>query len=58
MPENYPRQSPPTYEMSAPFLKSMEKQQLYNKLEEIYADNFVGEPVRLIYIIKPNAIEF
>ena len=45
MPVDYPREAPPTYEISAPFLRGIEKQLLYNKLEAIYAENFIGEPV-------------
>jgi len=44
MPPTYPNDSPPVFEISAPYLNRQDKQRLLIKLEEIYADNFIGEP--------------
>ena len=44
MPPSYPNESPPVFEISAPYLNRRDKQVLHQKLEEIYADNFIGEP--------------
>lgn len=44
MPVNYPNESPPVYEISAPYLGRSEKQTLSIKLDEVYADGFIGEP--------------
>jgi len=44
MPITYPNESPPVYEISAPYLSRSEKQNLFIKLDEIYADGFIGEP--------------
>ena len=44
MPASYPNESPPIFEISAPYLNRQDKQVLHQKLEEIYADNFIGEP--------------
>jgi hypothetical protein len=40
----YPNDSPPIFEMSAPFLGGSDKRKLSQKLEDIYADGFIGEP--------------
>ena len=40
----YPNESPPIYEISAPFLRGVEKRKVCQKLEDIYAENFIGEP--------------
>ena len=40
----YPNDSPPIYEISAPFLRGVEKRKLCQQLEDIYADGFIGEP--------------
>ena len=40
----YPNDSPPIYEISAPFLRGSDKRKLSQKLEEIYAEGFIGEP--------------
>lgn len=44
MPITYPSDSPPSYEISAPFLSGSDKQNLSRKLENIYAEGFIGEP--------------
>ncbi len=44
MPEDYPSRSPPTYELSAPFLRAAEKEALAADMERAAADN-VGQCV-------------
>ena len=41
---SYPNESPPIYEISAPFLRGVEKRKVCQKLEDIYAESFIGEP--------------
>lgn len=44
MPPDYPTQSPPKFEMSAPWMDRKAKQQLHRDLDEVYLEN-VGETV-------------
>lgn len=44
MPDDYPSQSPPTYELSAPWMHRKAKTKLHQKLDEVYLEN-IGEHV-------------
>jgi len=48
LPQDYPSNSPPTYQKSAPFLRGEEKLDLCNQLEEIYLQN-LGESLVFLW---------
>ncbi|KAF9803864.1 hypothetical protein SFRURICE_013141, partial [Spodoptera frugiperda] len=51
MPKCYPSQSPPSYELSAPWMDRNDKAQLHQALDEIYLEN-VGESVIFQWVEK------
>ncbi|XP_071441156.1 protein IMPACT-like isoform X2 [Hetaerina americana] len=55
LPLEYPSASPPIYQLSAPWLKGPERQDMCGQLEEVYLEN-VGEPVLFQWIEKLRCI--
>ncbi|XP_022837657.1 protein IMPACT-like [Spodoptera litura] len=51
MPEDYPSQSPPSYEFSAPWMDRKDKSELHQALDEIYLEN-IGECVVFQWVEK------
>ncbi|KAF9803863.1 hypothetical protein SFRURICE_013140 [Spodoptera frugiperda] len=51
MPKSYPSQSPPSYELSAPWMDRNDKVELHQALDEIYLEN-VGESVIFQWVEK------
>ncbi|KFM61569.1 Protein IMPACT-A, partial [Stegodyphus mimosarum] len=51
LPENYPLDSPPIYQISAPWMKKNEKDLLYSELGEIYCCH-AGESIIYLWIEK------
>ncbi|XP_050554443.1 protein IMPACT-like [Spodoptera frugiperda] len=51
MPKDYPSQSPPSYELSAPWMDRNDKAELHQALDEIYLEN-VGESVIFQWVEK------
>ncbi|XP_075986020.1 protein IMPACT-A-like [Anticarsia gemmatalis] len=51
MPEDYPAQSPPKYELSAPWMDRKAKEQLHKELDEVYLEN-IGETVVFQWVEK------
>ncbi|XP_030034113.2 protein IMPACT-B [Manduca sexta] len=65
LPENYPSQSPPKYELSAPWMDRKSKEKLHAALDEVYLEN-IGEMVLFQWVekireylqtFKPAAVE-
>lgn len=55
LPMKYPSESPPIYQLSAPWLKGPERQEICNTLEEVYLEN-IGEPVLFQWIEQLRSI--
>ncbi|KAJ8708740.1 hypothetical protein PYW08_010122 [Mythimna loreyi] len=51
MPDDYPSQSPPKYELSAPWMERKAKTNLHHTLDEVYLEN-VGENVVFQWVEK------
>nr|XP_049705917.1 protein IMPACT-B [Helicoverpa armigera] len=51
MPDDYPSNSPPKYELSAPWMDRKAKTQLHHQLDEVYLEN-VGENVIFQWVEK------
>ncbi|XP_022837221.1 protein IMPACT-like [Spodoptera litura] len=51
MPEDYPSQSPPSYEFSAPWMDRKDKSELHQALDEIYLEN-IGKSVVYQWVEK------
>lgn len=49
MPEDYPLQSPPMFQVNAPWLRGIERRNMEDKLSEIYCDN-LGEDVIYLWV--------
>ncbi|XP_078690351.1 protein IMPACT-B-like [Branchiostoma floridae x Branchiostoma belcheri] len=49
LPTDYPRLSPPIYELNAPWLKGQERIELSRSLDEVYLQN-IGEPVLFLWV--------
>jgi hypothetical protein len=49
IPDDYPSQSPPMYELSAPMLDARAKAVVGDRLQQIYVDN-IGEPLLFLWI--------
>lgn len=49
MPPEYPAEAPPTYSLSAPWLKGLRRQELCGHLEEIYLEN-AGESIVYLWV--------
>lgn len=48
-PPEYPSTSPPVYQLSAPFLRGLDKSELCGLLEDIYLEN-VGESIVFLWV--------
>nr|XP_039265058.1 protein IMPACT-like [Styela clava] len=55
LPPLYPEESPPMYEIQAPWLKGTSRQELYNALESIYLEN-IGEDILFMWAEKVRDI--
>ncbi|XP_068624089.1 protein IMPACT-B-like [Battus philenor] len=55
MPQDYPQQAPPKYELSAPWMNRKEKENLHRGLDEIYLEN-IGETVIYQWVEKIREI--
>lgn len=51
MPSDYPSDSPPTYQLNAPWLRGDERRTIQNSLEEIYLEN-TGEIIIYLWVEK------
>ncbi|MPC15812.1 Protein IMPACT-B [Portunus trituberculatus] len=59
MPSDYPAEAPPTYSLSAPWLKGLRRQELCGHLEDIYLEN-TGESIVYLWVerIRQFMVEF
>ncbi|KAK8395543.1 hypothetical protein O3P69_005569 [Scylla paramamosain] len=59
MPTDYPAEAPPTYSLSAPWLKGLRRQELCGHLENIYLEN-TGESIVYLWVerIRQFMVEF
>lgn len=59
MPSDYPAEAPPTYSLSAPWLKGLCRQELCGHLENIYLEN-TGESIVYLWVerIRQFMVEF
>uniref|UniRef100_A0A0P4VWR0 RWD domain-containing protein n=1 Tax=Scylla olivacea TaxID=85551 RepID=A0A0P4VWR0_SCYOL len=59
MPSDYPAEAPPTYSLSAPWLKGLRRQELCGHLENIYLEN-TGESIVYLWVerIRQFMVEF
>ncbi|XP_049881094.1 protein IMPACT-B-like [Pectinophora gossypiella] len=55
MPEGYPGESPPKYELSAPWMERKDKEKLHQALDEVYLEN-IGETVIFQWVEKIREI--
>lgn len=54
-PDRYPSSEPPTYQLAAPWLRGVKRQELHDALEEIYLEN-MGENIIHLWIEKVREV--